>query len=569
MRIVVYLICRSGFNPFIIPTSKSYKIISFATQTTLPMSKLLSILFLTLVVSEGYGQTVINAIPETPYLQIASVEAHLMEAGLEIHQLFKEVRFVTCKGIDKTTKKTGRQVRFVSFYLKDHVEIEETIALLKNTALFTSVEEDHWGELAATEVNDPGMSQQWYLDNKGTRNGAKAGADIRMKDAWDFAKGSDDIIVGFIDSGVKTDHADLEGRVWVNTAEVPNDGRDNDNNGFIDDEFGWNTYSNDADVEDRIAHGTQINGIVGAVPNNSLGFAGMDWNCKLMNIRGVDNAGKGLLGWWSQGIYYLVDNGADIINMSLQSTSGSDVLKQAVDYAYEKGVLVVSATGNFNRSTISYPAKYDNVLAVGATDHADERAQWSGVGSNYGEGIDVVAPGKAIYGLIHTNDYTTAYVTAGTSQATPQVSALASLLLSMNPALSPDSITSIITHNADDMVGPELHDKAGWDPQYGHGRINAYKTLKSMSMAMGTQEVASEISTHFKVWPTQVESTLNVQVDVESGQLYCFSANGRLLKRIDLEPGIHQVSIQEFPPNVYLLHWVTNKGSFPQRVVKY
>lgn len=536
------------------------------------MPKFLFFLFLSLALSNSYGQTVVNAIPENTYFKIASIEKALAESDFQIDQLFEEVRLVTCKGMGNVTKKADRQVRFVSFYLKADIEVEQVITLLENSTLFTSAEQDHWGELAATEVNDPGMSLQWYLHNRGTRNGAKAGADIRMKDAWDFAKGSEDIIVGFVDSGVKTDHADLEGRIWVNTEEVPNDGRDNDNNGFIDDEFGWNTYSNDADVEDRIAHGTQINGIVGAVPNNILGFAGMDWNCKLMNVRGVDNTGRGLLAWWSQGIYYLVDNGADVINMSLQSTFGSRVLEEAVDYAQENGVLIVSATGNFNRNAISYPAKYESVLAVGATDHADQRALWSGVGSNgsnFGEGIDVVAPGKAIYGLTHTNDFITTYVTAGTSQATPQVSALASLMLSMNPALSPDSITSIITHNADDMVGPELYDKAGWDQYFGHGRINAYKTLKSMSMAMSTQEVASEISTHFKVWPTQVESTLNVQVDVESGQLYCFSANGRLLKRIDLEPGVHQVSLQEFPPNVYLLHWVTNKGSFPQRVVKY
>ena len=187
----------------------------------------------------------------------------------------------------------------------------------------------------------------------------------------------------------------------------------------------------------------------------------------------MDQYGQGSTSKIAQAIIYAVDQGADIINMSLTSSFDNPLLRAAVTYAHQQGVVTVAAIGNQGLELLKYPAAYTESIAVGYTDHQDLRV----LTSNFGTHIDVVAPGRYIYSLDHDSDETYDDMRSGSSMATPQVSGLASLLLAQNPELKPDQIREIIRSTAEDQIGNPFEDTSGWDPYYGYGRINAHQAL--------------------------------------------------------------------------------------------
>jgi subtilisin family serine protease len=185
----------------------------------------------------------------------------------------------------------------------------------------------------------------------------------------------------------------------------------------------------------------------------------------------------------AKGIIYAVDNGCRIINISLAGADSSITEQNAIDYAYSKGALIISGTGNEGVDTVYFPAAYNHSLAVGGTDPADMRATVfidngvPGGGSNYGNEIDVVAPARFIFTLDYRGDSIISTWGDGTSASTAFATGLASLLLSQKPGRTPDQISELITSTADDQVGDPREDTPGWDKYYGWGRINAYKAL--------------------------------------------------------------------------------------------
>jgi subtilisin family serine protease len=247
-----------------------------------------------------------------------------------------------------------------------------------------------------------------------------------------------------------------------------------------------------------LGHGTNVSGIIGANGNNATGYAGVDWNCKLMNLKALNSNNFGYYSWWADAIYYAVDNGAKIINMSLSGTGYSSTLQNAINYALSQNVTVVAAMSNENSSTVNYPAGFPGVIAVGSTDPNDTRSNpffWSATsGSNYGSHISVVAPGNYIFGLNYQSNTNYDYYYGGTSQATPHVTGLAALLLAGNASLKPDQIKTIIEITAEDRVGNSNEDSPGWDQYYGYGRINAFKAL-SLSPSFWTGSVSSDWET--------------------------------------------------------------------------
>ena len=323
--------------------------------------------------------------------------------------------------------------------------------------------------------NDENFSKQWALQNTG-QNGGTPDVDIDAPEAWDIEIGSSDVIIAVIDTGVDYTHPDLAGNIWINKDEVPSNGIDDDNNGFIDDVRGWDFANNDSDPLDDNGHGTHCSGIASAVTNNNVGVAGVCWNCKIMSIKGLDKKGLGWVYDLANAIIYATDNGADVISMSFGNYNSTNITHDAVDYAHSKGVVLVAAAGNIilNMSRKHYPAAFDNVIAVASTDKNDHRASTS----NFGDWVDVAAPGREIYSTMPTYsvemnsdpfflsknyDYCD-----GTSMACPMVAGLAALLLSYNPNLTPDEVSNII------------HDSTDWintDKYIGNGRINAYKAL--------------------------------------------------------------------------------------------
>ena len=270
---------------------------------------------------------------------------------------------------------------------------------------------------------------------------------IHLPAAWDINTGSDDVIIAILDTGMSLSHTELATRF------VP----------------GYDLINGDDDPSDDHGHGTHVAGIIAAQMDNNVGIAGVCPNCRIMPVKVLD---KQNLGSWStvaEGIIYAVDHGAQIINVSLGGVKPSPTVAEAVAYAASNDVLIVAAAGNAQSTDPFYPAAYDHVLAVSATDKLDELWPLS----NSGDYIDVAAPGHMIYSTMPLElsyEVGYAYMT-GTSMAAPHVAGLAGLLLSQDPNRSAADLEEIITTTADDLGD------AGWDATFGYGRINAYAAL--------------------------------------------------------------------------------------------
>jgi len=329
--------------------------------------------------------------------------------------------------------------------------------------------------------NDANYTQQW------------AHQVIKSEEAWNVTTGASNVVIAVIDSGVDYNHPDLAANIWNNTDEIPDNGIDDDQNGFVDDVRGWDfaeasemypVYPGedgtqpDNDPMDFLGHGTVVAGIEAAVTNNEIGIAGLTWNSKIMPVKsGYATYGGGALIYdqVAAGIRYAADNGADIISMSFGGTLRSKVVYDAIKYAYDKGALLVAAVGNEGERVKTYPAAYEEVVAVTATDQYDNPAYFT----NFGNWVEVAAPGVDIlstvspnasqgpYGLKYPYDYA-----SGTSAATPHVAGVAALIWGRFPNMTRDQVRVQLRRTAVDLP-PQ-----GFDNYYGYGRISAAEAVK-------------------------------------------------------------------------------------------
>ncbi|TCP69771.1 S8 family peptidase [Baia soyae] len=270
---------------------------------------------------------------------------------------------------------------------------------------------------------------------------------MQIPEAWDITRGSSDTVVAVVDSGVQSSHPDLKGKIIAGYDFVQND----------------NDPSND-----ELGHGTHIAGTIAAQTNNSIGVAAVAPNVKVLSVRVLDRNGYSYSEVIANGITYAVDHGAKVINVSIAMSTPAQVLEDAVNYAWSKGVVLVAGAGNSSTSEPYYPAAYPNAISVAATDSSD--VKWSR--SNYGTTVDVAAPGVGIMSTIPTHwnpedPYTTK---EGTSMATANVSGVAALLASQG--LSHTQIRSALEESADKIAGTGEYWK--------FGRVNAYKALTSV-----------------------------------------------------------------------------------------
>ncbi|MDI6735566.1 MAG: S8 family serine peptidase [bacterium] len=312
--------------------------------------------------------------------------------------------------------------------------------------------------------NDTSFSSQWGLHNTG-QTGGTADADIDAPEAWDIHTGSG-VTIAVIDTGVDWDHPDLANNIWSNSGEISGNGIDDDGNGYIDDTRGWDFADNDNNPMDYHGHGTHVAGIISAVTNNSQGVAGVGWANKIMPVKMFPSATDDAIG---NAIKYAVDNGARVLSNSWGYTSPGvfpNVVKDAIDYADSSGSLVIFAAGNDNSSSLYYPGAYDKVIGVASTTHNDTKSSFS----NYGDWVDVSAPGSSIYSTLWNDTYT--YM-SGTSMACPFVSGLAGLLFSLYPAWTNTLVRQRIENTTDDIdaLNP------GYEGKLGTGRINAYTAI--------------------------------------------------------------------------------------------
>ncbi len=476
-------------------------------------------------------------------------------------------------------KITGNRDHLNTYLIKfsEHQNIEELTSTYMSTHQFEYVEPNYIGEgggKKAEFLNNPSdtyFARQWGLLNDGSFSLAPAtiDADIDMDQAWELIEHQGTpITIAILDGGAKLDHPEFNNRIWTNENETVNNS-DNDANGYVDDVRGWNFAYSDNNPVDNHGHGTNVTGIIGANGNNDLGYAGIDWNSKLMICKILNEDNTGYYSWWVDAIYYAVDNGAKVINMSVGGQNYSNAMKEAVNYAYDNDVVVVASMMNYNNNAKYYPAGYENTIAVGSTDPDDERSVpffWSQTsGSNYGDHIDVVAPGNYIYGLKCNSNTNFNSYWGGTSQAAPHVSGLCALLLTYDPELSADSVRSIICTTAEDQVGNEMEDTYGFDIYYGHGRINAYQALLRTPVAVN--EVIKKDEIYLYPNPARDHIYLNPGSDNIKG-IEIVNINAQSVKTIvipEIDRNILHIPISALKPGMYFLRVSTNDNEIITR----
>lgn len=353
--------------------------------------------------------------------------------------------------------------------------------------------------------NDTRFNRQWSFYNIGEGQSGVgplpvvADADVDMELAWDIQTGDPNMIIAAIDGGARLTHPDFAPRIWTNSAETAN-GIDDDGNGLIDDINGWDFFYDDNDPTDERGHGTNVGGIIGAVANNNNLYVGANWNSKVMVLKCIDYDLNATYASVANSVYYAVDHGAKILNLSLGFSPAATVIEDFVTYAETHNVLITAAMMNFNNNLVYYPAGYSlthsNVIACGSTSPNDYRTapfDWSATsGSNFGSHINVVAPGIYIYNMAYYNDTAFTVYWSGTSMATPLVASIASLVWAEAPSLTPAQVRTIIQSTAQDQVGNPTEDTAGFDQYMGYGRANANAAVLAAQLLARNEFGASQ-----------------------------------------------------------------------------
>jgi len=309
--------------------------------------------------------------------------------------------------------------------------------------------------------NDPYYPLQWSLHK------------IHAPAAWDISRGDTNVVIAIVDVGTDIDHGDLIRQRWINYAEANGlEGIDDDGNGFIDDIHGWDFVDDDPDprplsLDDD--HGTHVAGIAAATVDNGYGIAGVCWNCRIMAIR---TGNGGIITHGYQGVVYAAASGADVINLSWGGSLPSNIDRLTINYATEQGSLVIAAAGNRKNEHESnfdhFPSQYNNAMSIGATTSGDHLAFYS----NYGEWVDICAPGDTILSTMPGNFG----IRSGTSMATPIVAGAAGLLKALHPDWTPAQLRLQLINSADpiDHINP---DYAG---MMGVGRLNLFRMLSDV-----------------------------------------------------------------------------------------
>lgn len=451
--------------------------------------------------------------------------------------------------------------------------------------------------------NDPDLSKQWYLNNPGTEPWQKAGADIRLFDAWKQYTGNPAIIVSIVDGGINLEHPDLQGNLWANVGEIPGNGIDDDGNGYIDDVNGYNFVDNNAVIVPH-RHGTHVAGLIGATNNNETGICGVaggngtpDSGVKLMScqiLKSLTSTGGEVASdpQIAAAIKYGADNGAVISQNSWGYAAGSKsavnvnpVHKEAIDYFIKyagcdnngnqlegspmKGGIVLFASGNANTSSpqVAAPADYEAVVAVAAIEADYKKASYS----NYGTYMDISAPGGSLNGdgriwsttIARFDNYE--YL-AGTSMACPLVSGVAALVIEKygvgKKGFTPEKLKEILYESAYDID----QYNSGYIGQLGAGCVDATAALQIDVSNLYPFTLKSKQVTD----NTLVFSVSNRMAGEGHLTLYNSVGNKVLSQTLRIEASTpHSVDISKLSAGYYLLEYKCNEIEAKEKFIKY
>jgi subtilisin family serine protease len=354
----------------------------------------------------------------------------------------------------------------------------------------------------APRPDDTRFVEQWALENTGqfvNGTGGTPGSDVRARAAWHVTTGDPSQIIAVLDSGVNQ-HADLAYRV------LP----------------GWNVVAGNDDTTDRCAsHGTHCAGIAAAGGNDAFGVAGMAWRARVLPVV-VVNPCSGLASWLADGLVWAADHGATVMSVSLQYSVASTPMLDAVRYAQGAGAMVVASAGNTGTFGVAYPAKWDEVIAVGSIDQADVPAATTAVGPE----VDVAAPGVNVLSTVGVQDHG---FKSGTSMAAPHVAGTIALMRAVAPTMPPATIRSYLASTCTDVFDP------GIDWRTGRGRIDAAAAVRATRLANGLGDLngdgavdGTDLGTFLSAWGgcgTPCPADFNDDGIVDGGDLFLLLGN--------------------------------------------
>ena len=364
--------------------------------------------------------------------------------------------------------------------------------------------------------NDPEIHRQWYLEK------------IQAFTAWDFVRGdaTRHSIIAVIDAGINYNHSDLYGNIWYNEDEQLN-GEDDDENGFIDDIQGWDFAEEDNDPEEIFEHGSGVAACISEATDNGVMGAGIGFSCQLMNLKGISDHANLVEAYMP--MFYAAENGAQVINCSWGIPVYREYEQDIINAVWDAGVLIIAAGGSVG-TMLEYPAAYDNVMAVSATDQNDHRAPFA----PYGEHIDICAPGVDI-AIPWGDDFS---ILSGTSFSAGMVAGLAGLVATLYPQFTNQQIQQLIEDAADpiDDLNPS------YEGLLGAGRINA---ANCMMTAIDDDPILPQHDRLLGSYPnpfnaqTQIRYELSKSADVS---ITIYDIMGRRVQSVTIgyqEPGLH------------------------------
>ena len=352
------------------------------------------------------------------------------------------------------------------------ITVEDAIYQYRNDPRIEYIEPNYRVWAVETIPNDSSFSQLWGLHNTG-QTGGTSDADINAVDAWDIQTGTD-VLIGVIDTGVDWTHEELADNIWTNPGEIPDNGIDDDGNGYIDDVRGWDFVNKDNDPMDDNGHGTHVAGTIAAVGNNGIGVVGVSWSAQIMPLKFLGADGSGITSDAILAIEYAMMMSAKLTNNSWGSSGFSQALYNAIAVSGNANILFIAAAGNGGDDNIGddndqdphYPSSYDldNIISVASTNHNDAKSSFSNFGFT---SVDLGAPGSSILSTVPGDTYS---FLSGTSMATPHVSGAAALIWAQYPDLTNLQVKNRIVSTVDPIPALDGRSVTG-------GRLNAFVAL--------------------------------------------------------------------------------------------